>query len=66
MALTVQFMNGGRRPFMWRFLKKLLWFKLGQKSTRSAARLLGFGRVRLILGLIGGWRTMRRHRQAHV
>jgi hypothetical protein len=51
---------------MWRFLKKLLWFKLGQKSTRGAARLLGFGRVRLILGLIGGWRTMRRHRHAHV
>ena len=49
---------------MWRFLKNLLWFKLGQKSTRGAARLLGFGRVRLVLGLIGGWRAMRRHRHA--
>jgi len=50
---------------MWRFLKKLLWFKLGQKTTNRAARLLGFRRLSLILALIGGWRTMRRHRHAH-
>lgn len=50
---------------MWRFLKKLMWFKLGQKTTRSAARLMGFRRFSLALALIGGWRTMRRHRHAH-
>ena len=49
---------------MLHFLKQLLWFKLGQKTTRSAARAMGFGRLGLILGLIGGWRMMRRHRHA--
>jgi hypothetical protein len=49
---------------MWRTLKKLLLFRLGQKTTRGAARVLGFGKLGLILGLIGGWRTMRRHRHA--
>ena len=49
---------------MWRFIKKLLLFRLGQKTSRGAARLMGFGKLRLIIGLIGGWRTMRRHRHA--
>ena len=49
---------------MWRFLKQLLVFKLGQKSVRGTARMLGFGRIGTILGLIGGWRAVRRQRHA--
>ena len=49
---------------MWKFLKQLLMFRMGQKSARGAARMLGFGRLGMILGLIGGWRAMRRHRHA--
>ncbi len=49
---------------MWNFIKKMLLFRMGQKSARGAARMLGFGRLGLVLGLIGGWRAMRRHRHA--
>jgi hypothetical protein len=49
---------------MWRFLKQLLRFRMGQKTSRGAARLMGFGKLGLVIGLIGGWRTMRRHRHA--
>jgi hypothetical protein len=49
---------------MWRFLKQLLIFKIGQKSARGTARVLGFGRFGTILGLIGGWRAVIRHRHA--
>jgi len=49
---------------MLRLLKQLLLFRLGQKSARGAARMLGFKRFRLVLGLIGGWRAMTRHRHA--
>lgn len=51
---------------MLNFLKKLLVFRIGQKSAKGAARMLGFGRLGLIIGLIGGWRAVRRHRHAHV
>jgi hypothetical protein len=49
---------------MLRFLKSLLVFRLGQKSARGAARFLGFGRLGLLIGLVGGWRAMKRHRHA--
>jgi len=49
---------------MLRFLKQLLIFRLGQKSARGAARMLGFKRFRLAIGLIGGWKAIRRHRHA--
>ena len=49
---------------MWKFLKQLLMFRMGQKSARGAARMLGFGRLGMIIGLIGGWRAMRHHRHA--
>jgi len=49
---------------MLRFLKKLLLFRMGQKTARGAARVLGYGKLRLIIGLIGGWRMMRQHRHA--
>jgi hypothetical protein len=49
---------------MLRFLKSLLVFRIGQKSARGAARLLGFGRLGLVIGLVGGWRAMKRQRHA--
>lgn len=49
---------------MLRFLKSLLVFRLGQKSAKGAARLLGFGRLGLVIGLVGGWRAMKRQRHA--
>ena len=53
-----------KEAHMWHFIKKLLLFRMGQKSARGAARMLGFGKLGLIIGLIGGWRTLRRHRHA--
>lgn len=46
---------------MLQFLKRLLMFRLGQKSARGTARMLGFGKLGLLIGLVGGWRAMRRH-----
>jgi hypothetical protein len=48
---------------MWRFLKQLLVFRMSQKSARGAARMLGFGKLGIIIGLIGGWRALRAHRR---
>ena len=50
---------------MMSFLKKLLAFRLGQTSARGAARMLGFGRLAMIAGLIGGYRALKRHRHAY-
>ena len=49
---------------MWRFLKSLLVFRVGQTSARGTARLLGFGRLGLLIGLVGGWRAVKHHRHA--
>jgi hypothetical protein len=50
---------------MLNFIKKLLLFKLGQKSARGTAKILGFGKLGWVIGLVGGWRAMRRsHRHA--
>lgn len=49
---------------MWNFLKKLVMFRVGQKTARGAAKMLGFGKLGLVIGLIGGWRSMRRHPHA--
>jgi hypothetical protein len=46
---------------MWSFIKKMIAFRVGQKSARGAARLLGFGRLGLILGLVGGLRALKHH-----
>jgi hypothetical protein len=46
---------------MLHFLKKLLMFRLGQKTTRGVARSIGFGKIATIVGLIGGYKYMRRH-----
>ena len=46
------------------FLRKLLVFRLGQTSARGAARMVGLGRLGLVIGLIGGLRALRRQRHA--
>lgn len=49
---------------MLNLLKKLLLFRVGQKSTRGAARILGFGRLGTLIGIAGGIRAARRRRHA--
>ena len=49
---------------MLNFLKKLFVFRLGQTSARGAARMVGLGRLGMIIGLIGGYRALKRHRHA--
>ncbi len=49
---------------MWNFIKQLLVFRVGQKCARGAARMLGFGKLGMVIGLIGGYRALKRHRTA--
>ena len=49
---------------MLNFLKQLFVFRVGQTSARGAARMVGLGRLGLIIGLIGGYRALKRHRHA--
>lgn len=51
---------------MLNFLKSLFVFRVGQSSARGMARMVGLGRLGLVIGLIGGWRALRRHRHAHI
>jgi hypothetical protein len=46
---------------MWTFLKRLFLFRVGQKTSRGMARAVGLGRLGMIVGLIGGYRYMRRN-----
>jgi hypothetical protein len=46
---------------MLRFLKRLLMFRVGQKTTRGFARSIGLGRFAFFAGLIGGYKMMKRH-----
>ena len=46
---------------MLRFLKKLLLFRIGQKTTRGFARTIGLDGLAALAGLIGGVKYMRRH-----
>jgi hypothetical protein len=47
---------------MLRFLKKVLMFRVGQKASRGFARSIGVRRpISGIIGLIGGFKYMRRH-----
>jgi hypothetical protein len=49
---------------MLKFLKSLFVFRLGQTSARGAARLVGLGRLGMLIGLVGCWRAMKRQRHA--
>ncbi|MGZ8869368.1 MAG: hypothetical protein ACXW2P_13580 [Thermoanaerobaculia bacterium] len=46
---------------MWNVLRQFLLFRVGQNASRGAVRMLGFGRLAAIAGLIGGYRYMRRY-----
>jgi hypothetical protein len=46
---------------MLRFLKQLLYFKIGQKASRGFARSIGLGKLAMIIGVIGGVKHMRKH-----
>jgi len=47
---------------MWRLLKKMLMFRLGQKASRGFARRVGINRLLAnFIGVIGGMKSMRRH-----
>ena len=46
---------------MLHFLKKLLMFRVGQKTTSGVARSIGLGKIATIVGLIGGYKHMRKH-----
>lgn len=49
---------------MLNFIKQLLVFRLGQTSAKGAARMVGLGRLGMVIGLIGGWKALKRHRHA--
>lgn len=49
---------------MLNFLKSLFVFRVGQTSARGAARMFGLGKLGLLIGLVGGWRALKRHRTA--
>ena len=43
------------------FLKKLLMFRIGQKAAKGFARGLGLKRTAPVIGVVGGFKHMRRH-----
>jgi hypothetical protein len=49
---------------MWNFLKSLFVFRMGQNTARGTARMVGLGRLGVVIGLIGGYRAWRRYRNA--
>ena len=49
---------------MLNFLKSLFVFRVGQTTARGAARMVGLGKLGLLIGLVGGWRALKRHRTA--
>jgi hypothetical protein len=56
----LQFFSMGGTTML-QFIKRLLVFRIGQKSAKGAARMVGLRRLGLIIGLIGGWRAVHRH-----
>jgi hypothetical protein len=49
---------------MLNFIKNVFFFRMGQTSARGAARMVGLGRLAVVIGLVGGWRAMRRQARA--
>ena len=43
------------------FLKKVLMFRIGQKAAKGFARSIGLKRASTVIGLVGGFKHMRRH-----
>lgn len=46
---------------MLNFIKRLIAFRIGQTSAKGAAKLLGFGKLAPIAGLVGGVKAYRKH-----
>jgi hypothetical protein len=46
---------------MIQLMKKLVMFRIGQKTSRGFARGIGLGAIAPLVGLIGGTRYMRKH-----
>jgi len=61
MWLSLCTSSGREVNIMLHFLKKLLLFRVGQKTTRGVARSIGLGKIAMIIGLIGGYKHMRKH-----
>jgi glucose uptake protein GlcU len=50
---------------MWNIIKQIFLFRVAQNSTRGVARMVGFGRLGVILGIVGGIRAVMRQRRAY-
>jgi len=50
-----------REALMLRLLKKLLLFRIGQRTSRRFTRMIGLDSLAAIIGVIGGIKYMRRH-----
>ena len=46
---------------MFKTIKQLILFRMGQKVSRSVAKKVGLGPISSIAGLLGGFRYMRKH-----
>lgn len=46
---------------MFKTIKQLILFRLGQKVSRGVAKKVGLRPVASLAGLIGGFRYMRKH-----
>ena len=45
---------------MFNFLKRIFYFRMGQKASRGFARTMGLKKLSGIAGLFGGYRAARR------
>ena len=43
------------------FLKKVLMFRIGQKAAKGFAKSLGLTHTARLIGVVGGFKHMRRH-----
>jgi hypothetical protein len=50
-----------RRCNMLSLLKKLLLFRVGQKTSKGFSHRIGLHSIAWMVGLVGGYRYMRRH-----
>lgn len=50
---------------MWNIIKQIFLFRMAQNSTRGVARMVGLGRLGVILGIVGGVRAVMRQRRAY-
>jgi len=50
---------------MLNLIKQFLTFRVAQSSARGATRMLGFGKLAAIVGLVSGIRALMKYRQTH-